>query len=77
MSLSDYSPLRPCCSPSFGFGPDGGWFHDSRCDVAPGVRIAAEHGRCPIHVTEDLWTCRGCLATYDATHEAERERGLL
>ena len=72
--MSDFSPIIDCCSPAFSMGAtERAWIHDSSCELNPGGKVFIVHGRCPFHPTEELDTCRGCLDTYDATHENERE----
>ena len=72
--MADFSPIIDCCEPAFVLtATERGWLHDSSCELNPGGKVVIEHGRCPFHPSEELDTCRGCLHTYDATHEDLRE----
>ena len=71
--MADYAPNLLCCSAFFYMGEVAEWRHSATCHAAPQLPVSIPHGMCGLHPTESLFDCRGCEATYDATHEVVRD----
>lgn len=72
--MNEYAPTCESCDPVFYIGADvKEWRHSVTCEVAPGFAASIPHGHCPIHISEELFECRGCAEHYDLTHEDARD----